>query len=286
MKIPIIILIALLIRILANPCANAIQKKLSATNSAITINVYSYLFLTLFCAIPMLNYNWSVYGFDYWLYVILSGVLCTLSSVCLIKALELGEMSILGPINSYKCVIGLILGIIFLKEIPDISEVFGLIAIILGSKLIFETTKEGFSLDLFKRKDIILRFMALFFSGTEAVILKKIIIMSSPEQSFILWCFSGFIFTLILLIIFKKPVKLKTSSNILGCFYIAIFLGLMQLSTNFVFQNMNVGLSLALFQLSSIIAVLLGYKMFGEKEIIKKIIGTFIMIFGSCLILL
>ena len=49
---------------------------------------------------------------------------------------------------------------------------------------------------------------------------------------------------------------------------------------------MNVGFALALFQLSSIVAVIFGYKMFGEKQLIKKIFGTIIMIFGSCLILL
>ena len=176
MKISAFIITALIIRILSNPCANAIQKKLSANNSAITINTYAYLFLSIFCIIPALGIDWSIYNFDFWLYVSLSGLLCTLSSVCLIKALETGEMSVLGPINSYKCIIGLILGAIFLKEYPNLAEIFGLIAIILGSWLIFDTTKEGFSIKLFKRKDIILRFLALIFSGSEAVVIKQIIV--------------------------------------------------------------------------------------------------------------
>jgi uncharacterized membrane protein len=141
-----VLLATLFFRIISNPCANALQKKLSEKNSAILINLYSYAFLSIFCLYPALNLNWANYNVNYWLYVTLSGILCTLSSVCLIKALELGEMSVLGPINSYKCLIGLIFGCIFLKEFPDISGVFGMIAIILGSWFIFDTTTEGFSL--------------------------------------------------------------------------------------------------------------------------------------------
>ena len=88
------------------------------------------------------------------------------------------------------------------------------------------------------------------------------------------------------MIICHKNSKLLNKTDYIKCLEIAIFLGLMQLSTNYVFQHMNVGLSLALFQLSSIVAVALGYKMFGEKDFIKKIIGTAIMIAGSCMIIL
>ena len=165
---------ALAARILSNPAANMLQKKLSETNSAILINLYSYLFLSLFCIYPALNNNWY-YGSDYWCYAALAGILCTLGSVCLIKALQCGEMSLLGPINSYKCIVGLFLGFVILGEVPDLAGIAGVIFIIWGSWYIFDTTKEGFSLALFKRKDIILRFCALFFTGCEAVVLKKII---------------------------------------------------------------------------------------------------------------
>lgn len=51
---------------------------------------------------------------------------------------------------------------------------------------------------------------------------------------------------------------------------IALGLGLMQYSTNIVLAQMNVGLSLALFQLSSLVAVIFGWKMFNETQIAKK----------------
>lgn len=278
-------IIALIARVLSNPAANMLQKKLAQNNSAILINLYSYLFLSIFCIYPAINNTWN-YDVSYWGLVILAGILCTLGSICLIKALQCGEMSILGPVNSYKCVVGLILGFLFLKEIPSFAGLVGVALIIWGSWFIFDTVQEGFSLALFRRKDIILRFCALFFSGCEAVVLKKIITMSSAFESFILWCFTGFIFTVVLMFIHRVQFKIFNLKNINTCFLIAICLGIMQLSTNIVFEHINVGLSLALFQLSSLVAVIFGYKIFHEKHFLKKLLGSVIMILGSCFILI
>lgn len=101
-----------------------------------------------------------------------------------------------------------------------------------------------------------------------------------------MWCFTGFLFSLFLLGVFKiKPVRFS-GKDILLTLAIAVSLGAMQLSTNIVFQRMNVGLSLALFQLSGIIAVIFGWKVFGERNIRKKLLGVLIMLVGSSLILI
>ena len=279
-------IIALCLRITSNPAANAVQKALSKKHSATMINLYVFGFLSLFCIIPASLNNWSSYTLEYWNYVLLAGCLCTLGSICLIKALQYGEMSILGPINSYKCLVGLLFGYILLGEIPSIRGIIGTLLIIFGSWFIFDTVKtDGFFKILF-RKDIFLRFCALFFTGCEAVVLKKIILLSSPKESLILWCFSGFIFTLLLAILFKVKLKKISKKDTLLTLLIAICLGIMQYSTNIVFEKINVGLSLALFQLSGIISILFGYFIFKEHRLRKKLLGTIIMIVGSCLILL
>ncbi len=279
-------IIALCLRITSNPAANAVQKALSKKHSATMINLYVFGFLSLFCIIPASLNNWSSYTLEYWNYVLLAGCLCTLGSICLIKALQYGEMSILGPINSYKCLVGLLFGYIMLGEIPSIRGIIGTLLIIFGSWFIFDTVKtDGFFKILF-RKDIFLRFCALFFTGCEAVVLKKIILLSSPKESLILWCFSGFIFTLLLAILFKVKLKKISKKDTLLTLLIAICLGIMQYSTNIVFEKINVGLSLALFQLSGIISILFGYFIFKENQLRKKLLGTIIMIVGSCLILL
>lgn len=277
---------ALGVRIFSNPIANLVQKILSEKHSAILINLYSYAFLSLFCLAPAISNDWSEYGISYWMYASLAGVLCTLGSVCLIKALQCGEMSVLGPVNSYKCVVGLILGGMILGEIPSILALVGVVLIIFGSWYVFDTVDGGFKPSLLLRKDIMLRFCALFFSGCEAVVLKKIILMSSIMESFILWCFMGLVFSLVLLCCFRRKFELLKLKEFSLTVIIALMLGLMQYSTNFVFERMNVGLALALFQLSTIVSVVFGYKVFHENDFWKKILGSVIMIVGSCLILL
>ena len=277
---------ALIIRIFSNPLANLFQKKLVKKYSATYINMLAYGFLSLFCLYNFCINNWTQYGWNYWGYVGLAGMLCTLGSVCLIKALQYGELSVLAPINSYKCVVGLIIAFFMLGEVPDLFGVLGIILIIFGSWFIFDTLKEGFSFKLLLRKDIILRFCALFFTGCEAVVLKKIILLSSVGECFILWCFSGFIFSLLLMIFMRKDFCAVSKKDLGLIFVIALCLGLMQYSTNVVFKYIHVGFALALFQLSSVVAVLGGYFIFREGSLVKKLVGTFIMIVGSCLILL
>ena len=80
----------------------------------------------------------------------------------------------------------------------------------------------------------------------------------------------------------KLPDK-KSSLQFIGL--ISMF-GLMQITTNYVFENMNVSYALALFQLSSLINVIFGYKFFKETHLIKKLIGTTIMIIGAVVIIL
>ncbi len=277
----------LIIRIVSNPIANVFQKKLSDKISSYVINMYSYLFLSLITISFIPKYILNI-DYDYKLtgLIILAGLLCILGTSCTIKAVNIGELSVLGPINSYKSIIGLISAIFLLKEYPSFTGIIGIVLIIWGSRYIFETTKEGFSFNIFKRKDIQLRFSALILTGIEAAILKKIILLTSVEACMIYWCICGFLWSFIFAIITKKQILPKAQNFGIYIIIIGICLGLMQYSTNYVFSNMNVGYALALFQLSSIITVIFGYKFFNEKNITRKLIGTVTMLLGSVLIIL
>lgn len=277
----------LIIRIVSNPIANVFQKKLSTSLSSFTINLYTYLFLSIFSICLFYNHiNFTNFNTEFYFLVFLAGFLCALGTICLIKAVNIGELSVIGPINSYKSLVGLFFAIFLLNELPSLLALFGIILVIWGSKYIFETTEEGFSFDIFKRKDVQLRLLALLLTGFEAVILKKIILLSSVEVCFIFWCITGLLWSIIFVLVLKKNLFVKNRTKIYQLLFTAICLGLMQYSTNYVFSNMNVGYALSLFQLSSIVTVFLGYKVFKEKHLIKKLIGSLIMILGSIIIIL
>lgn len=286
MSISFLLILFLVIRILSNPIANVFQKKLAVENSSLTINFSTYTILSL-CCLPFVYTVFSeTYSLYFWFIVFLCGFLCTLGILCIIKAINIGELSVIGPINSYKSIVGLVASLFLLKEIPSLIGLLGIFLIIWGSKFIFQSSQEGFSFKLFKRKDIQYRIIALVLTGIEAAFLKQIIIMSSVEAGFILWCFMGAFWSTIFILITKKRFSLEKKSNYIQVLFIALCLGLMQYSTNFVFEKMNVGYALALFQLSSLVTVFLGYEIFKEKNLKEKIIGTCIMILGSVLIIL
>ncbi|MBQ3310523.1 DMT family transporter [bacterium] len=280
------LILALGARIFSNPLANVYQKKICEKNSSLICNFYTYFILGLLCIPFALNINWINLPKEFWIFALSAGLLCSVGNACLIKALQIGELSVLGPINSYKSVVGMIIAIIVLHEIPSILGILGVALIIWGSWFIFETQKEGFSLKLLMRKDILLRFAALILMGIEAVFLKKVILLSSPVISFMLWCWAGAFFGLLLIFLFKKPLKIISKQYISKFAIVCSMLATMQLSTNYVFKYMNVGYALALFQLSTLVNLWFGYKFFHETDMKQKIIGTIIMIFGSVIIIL
>lgn len=280
------LIVFLILRIFSNPIANVFQKKLAVVNSSFTINFYSYLILSLLCLPFCPKYFLHISDISYWAIVLTAGFLCALGTACTIKAVSIGELSVLGPINSYKSIIGLVSSFILLKEIPSVLGIIGMVLIIWGSKFIFSSSEDGFSFKLFLRKDIQLRLLALLLTGTEAALLKKIILLSSVEMCFILWCFMGLLWSFVFAVLSRKNFVLKGNGVFLQIVYIALLIGIMEYSTNYVFERMNVGYALSLFQLSTLVTVFLGYKIFKEKDVKNKIIGSAIMILGSCLIIL
>ncbi|MGN0014300.1 MAG: EamA family transporter [Candidatus Gastranaerophilaceae bacterium] len=277
---------AVILRIFSNPVANTFEKKVSMEGSSLYTSFYSYMIMGLCCIPFAFQVNWTTLPIEFWKYSIIAGMLCSLGRACMVKALQIGELSVLGPINSYKSVVGLIVGIFMLSEIPGIFGIFGMILIIWGSRFVFETTEEGFSLKLLKRKDVMLRFAALILTGIEAVILKKVILLSSVTTSFFMWAWTGTFFTLLIILFTGKNFTPIKHNQIHKYLIICAGLALMQLSTNYVFQHMKVGYALALFQLSTIVNLFFGIKFFHEENLFQKLIGTVIMMIGSIIIIL
>lgn len=275
----------LIIRILANPFANVFQKKLASNFSTFFINTFTYGGLSCLLLPFILRTDFSSLNNTVWLYGILGGLSGSVGNAFLVKSLSLGDLSLLGPINSYKAVVAMIFGIILLGEIPSLSGILGTVLIIFGSYFVFDTTDEKFSLLFFKRKDIILRFLALFFTALEAIFIKRVISLSDINISFVFWCGFGFLFSLPFAFQKKISVSQFSKKTLLFFIFLVLMFGLMQYSTNYVFENMNVSYALALFQLSSVLSVIFGYKFFNETQIRKKLIGTLVMIAGAAVII-
>lgn len=279
---------AILLRILSNPLANVLQKQLTQRKkSPLLINFMTYFFLSFVCLIFALKIDWINLSSSFWNYAISGGFFGALGNAFLIKALQNGELSVLGPINSYKSIVGVIFGIFILHEIPTVYGLCGIALIVVGSYFVFDTLEEKFSFKLLARKDIQYRLLALVLTAIEAIFIKKVIIESSVIASFMVWCFFGAIFAFLLLLASAKSKLSEIKETDIGKYILLIIsIGVMQLTTNYVLKNMNVGYALALFQLSTLVSVGFGYQFFNEKNIRKKLAGAAIMIAGSILVIL
>ncbi|MCU7550541.1 EamA family transporter [Chitinophagaceae bacterium LB-8] len=283
--------IAVLLRILSNPLGNVFQKQLTKKgHHPLVVNFLTYFILSAGCIFLAIDVKWSELPSQFWIYSLLGGLAGGIGNGFLVKALEHGDLSVLGPINSYKSVVGIIVGIFLLGELPNLWGALGMALIIYGSYYVLDTTEDRFSWGLLKRKEIQYRIWAMVLTAIEAVFIKKVILASSTVISFISWCWFGTLFSFLLLLFYRVKISSRqkgiTFQDASKYLYLVFCIGTMQFTTNYVFDHMEVGYALSLFQLSTIVSVLLGYRIFQETNIRQKLLGSAIMIAGSILIIL
>ena len=264
--------LGILIRIFFNSYLNVFQKVLTNRGQkSSVINFYTYLGLSI-AGIFFLNKTSA----EVLPLAAVMGLLGALGNYFIIKALSVGELSTLAPINSYKPVVALLAGLIFLKEVPSIEDICGIVLIIAGTYFVLNT--KGAS----NKKAVFYRVLALIFSASEAVVIKKIIQLSGVANTFILWSLSGLLFSFLFMILSKNKPEIKSYKY---QFLLILSVGIMQYATNYVFANMNVSSALALFQLSTILSVFLGANIFHEKNLKRKLAGSIIMVIGAIIII-
>ena len=143
----------------------------------------------------------------------------------------------------------------------------------------------------FRERGIQLRFAALGLSATEAIFLKKAIVLSSPLTTFVLWSTLGAAVAGVAIVVLLGWPLLPQQIHILQgesrtYLRLAITTGLMQLGTVLTFGTLQVGYSLALFQLSALISVFLGYRYFQEEQMRTRIVGSLVMTAGAAMIVM
>lgn len=284
-------ILAVIIRILVNPFSNVLQKQITIKGQhPLFINLATY-FLLAFISI-FLVYDISIQSLDtaFWIYSIAGGITGALGNGFIVKALEKGDLSILGPINAYKSIVGMVFAYILIREVPNAWGILGVAFIIIGSYFVLDTTEEKFSWQLFKTPAIQYRLAALILTGIQAVLDKKVIEHSNLTIAFAGWSIFGAGFSLIFIVFTKVSLQREfeklNRTILIKYFFLVITVGLMLASTNYTLSHMPVGYALALFQLSILLSVVLGHRLFNELHLAKKLIGASIMIIGSAMIIL
>lgn len=281
------------VRIVANPVSNVFQKQLAqrSANPLFIIGA-THALLTL-GSLPLLFGPLEVErGGEFWTNMVIAALLAVAGNVLLVYALKWADLSVLGPINAYKAVISLVLGVFLIGEVPTPMGVTGILLILAGSYFVVDDTanqpRRNAFLQFFRERGIQLRLAALGLSATEAVVLKKALLVSSPLTTFVFWSILGLPIAAgaIVLLLRGRLANdvLLLRGNWRTYLWLATTTGLMQLTTLLTFTELQVGYSLALFQLSTVISVLLGFRYFRERNIRKRLFGAAVMAAGAVLI--
>ncbi len=296
---PILTAVAILVRIVANPLSNVFQKQLTQrTAEPLFITMATYGFLTL--AGPMLWPQIQVSGLSgaFWSSMLACAGLAVVGNVFLVRAMHLGDLSVLGPINAWKAVVSMLVAVVVLGEIPGWIGLAGVVLIVAGSYVVLKTKPIDTTtqadlptrnrLGILARPDVRFRLIALLCSGVDGVFLKKAILLSTPFTAFFYWCWLGFALSGVWVAVslrgrWRAQTRLLVQQWPLA---VGVFtsVGLMQIATNYAFSGTQVGYALALFQTSALLSVLFGYRFFGETDIRRKLVGAAIMVTGAALI--
>lgn len=280
-------------RVVANPVSNVFQKQLAQDGAnPFFIIATTHAILTL-AAIPILAVVQRVeLRLGFWMNIGVCAVLAVTSNTLLVYALRLTDLSVLGPVNAYKAVLSLGLGVFLLGEVPTAFGAVVVLLVLAGSYYIIDRSPDqprgNPFVQFFRERGIQLRLSALVFSATEAVFLKRAIVHSSPVTTFLCWSILGLPLASAAVVLLARRTAGKDLRR-LGeqwrtYLWLALTTGLMQAATLFTFGKLPVGYSLALFQLSSLVSVFLGYRYFAERNIRRRLIGSVIMVVGAVLI--
>jgi drug/metabolite transporter (DMT)-like permease len=184
------------VRIIANPLSNVFQKQLAQRSAnPLFVIAATHTLLTLVC-LPLLFAPLVLdTGWPFWANIIGAALLAVAGNALLVAALRSSDLSVLGPINAYKSVLGLILGIFLVHEVPTPMGALGVLLILGGSYFVIDrdenSPRRNAFVQFFRERGVRLRFASLAFSATEAIFLKKALLASSPLTAFVFWCILG-----------------------------------------------------------------------------------------------
>jgi drug/metabolite transporter (DMT)-like permease len=282
-----------LTRILVNPLSNVFQKHLSRKSAHPTVILATTHLLLVLPVLPLLlgpvQLDASI---PFWTNLTLCSLLAVVSNLLLIRALQTSDLSVLGPLNAYKSVISLLLGIFLVSEIPNLPGVAGILLIVAGSVCLINRApgqpRRHALIQFVQDPGIRLRFLALALSATEAIFLKRTLHLAPALSVFTGWCLLCCpLAALALAFEFRGrlPAAWRNQRPQLPAFAaLAISTGIMQVMSLLTFERMSVGYSLALFQLSALVSVLFGHHFFREGHLQRRLFGASVMILGATLI--
>jgi len=280
-------------RLLFSSFANVFQKKLAHQGlHPFFIVMASYLVLTILCVPLLWTFNPFALEQAFWVNIFFAALLDMAGTLFLVMSLSKTDLSVFGPLNAYKVVISMLLAMIFIGEMPSTQGFVGIAIIVLGSYFLLPPNNKAAPSSVFQlllQRGVQYRFLSILLFSIGTLPLKNAVVAGDAISTTVFWCLIGFPLAIIAHTIFLKDNFSKdysqSKNHVHQFLYLGLLIFLMQYMTMIVFSKLLIAYSLALFQLGMVLQVFLGYRIFNEKHIMRRLAASLIMVVGSLLVL-
>lgn len=258
---------------------NVLRKKISKTYPPIVIGWYSTVIALVILILPNFFIQIPKTSNLFWVSLIIAGTINAFTLILIIKALKETELSLVSPLFSFSPAFVLISAIFFLGEIPALLGIIGVGLIIIGS-LIINIKKHNNPLkNLLKDKGQKKMLLATILWAISSNYYK----LGMQETNPYFFVMSLYIFVAIVLLPFAYKKLTKPNKEIILLGVLTSFVSLAQ----WLVVNLTLlAYALSLKRLSVVFSLIFAKKIFKEKNMKWKIIGTVVMLIGVGLIIL
>lgn len=285
-------LLLVALRIACNAWLNVLQKRALQQLPTSLLVAATFVLLSVLTLPFHYFYSFENLPAAFWFNMLLVVALDIPGNFFLVKSVGLADLSLIGPLNAYKPVVALLLGLLFLQEIPNLQGWIGVAIILCGSLLLAPKTAASFSnqnKSLEQRHGAWFRLLALLCTASASIFLKAAINVSSAMHTFLAWAVLGALLAAILFLLTRRAqlgaIMAQTRPYFAALLLMAALFLMMQLFTLHAFALMPVAYVLALFQLSGLLNVWLGWKIFNEENILRRALASVVMIAGAVLLI-
>ncbi len=228
---------------------------------------------------------------DYFIYIILAGILDSVAFVSAFLAIKKTDISLLAPMTAFAPALTTIFAIFTLNEIPSISKFGAIGLIVFGAYLlnVSEISKGIFSpiQKLFSNSGVQIFLVSNLIWSVTPIFQKKAILETYPQAP-LFSAFGGLTVSFLLLAPFAIPAVRKNIKKIrkqIRWFLVyGVGLSFSQLAAYTAYSMTNVGYVSSVMRLESIITIVLGGRILKEKGIRQKLLGAIVMIVGALIL--
>ena len=258
-------------------------------------NEYNALLSRLLWAIPVIFiFYLEESGFkmpDYraLIYIILVIIGDISASLLYMKALKIGELSVVAPLTSFAPIFMVLTSVVVLGEPPSKTSLLGIVLVSLGSYILgIKNLQKGLLRPLTEvllSKPGIYTICAAFIFSLDTSV-AKISLRYTDIYSFSFWY--TLLFAAIFIILSKildRPISPKKIALRKEAIIIGILFGLGTISFMKAIEATNISYVSAIGKVNMIISVIYGRVFFRERNFKNKLIGTIIILAGVILVI-